>query len=187
MTAQVERLSSSTRAASRRAIAGADPGAATRYSGFPRRRARCATSAASSTRGRTRCVGPSCASKGRPAQWTARFASPIYDAPEAILLDTAGLLVVRYGFLAYALVARTGELAWSHASGTPTVAIARLAATRPLLLQTELETIALRPDGSVAWRAAHSDVVTDAQLMAGRLDLTSYSGQHVYLDARTGR
>ena len=45
----------------------------------------------------------------------------------------------------------------------------------------------MRTDGSVAWRAAHSDVVTDAQLTAGRIDLTTYSGAHVYLDAQDRR
>jgi hypothetical protein len=124
--------------------------------------------------------------EGPTARWTARFASPIFDAPDAVLIDTAGLLVVRYGFRAYALDARTGELRWTQASGTPTVAILASARLDHVLLQTELETIALRADGTVAWRAAHSDVVTEAQLVAGRLDLTTYSGQHVYLDARTG-
>jgi hypothetical protein len=72
-------------------------------------------------------------------------------------------------------------------SGTPTLAI--LASTRldHVLLQTELETIALASDGEVIWRAAHSDVITGAQLIAGRLDLTSYSGAHLYLDAKTGQ
>ena len=89
-------------------------------------------------------------------------------------------------FALYALVARTGELAWSHASGTPTVALLASPRLDHLILQTELETIALRADGTVAWRAAHADVVTDARLVAGRLDVTTYSGQHFYLDARTG-
>ena len=124
--------------------------------------------------------------EGPTAHWTARFASQIFDAPDAVLLDTAGLLVVRYGFHVYALVARTGELAWTYASGTPTVAILASARLDHILLQTEIETIALRPDGSVAWRAAHADVIVGAQLVAGRLDLTTYSGQHLYLDARTG-
>jgi outer membrane protein assembly factor BamB len=124
--------------------------------------------------------------EGPTARWTARFASPIFDAPEAVLLDAAGLLVVRYGFLVYALEARTGELSWSHVSGTPTVAILASARFDHVLAQTELETIALRPDGTIAWRAAHSDVITGAQLIAGKLDLTTYSGAHVYLDARTG-
>lgn len=124
--------------------------------------------------------------EGPTAHWTVRFASQIFDAPDAVLLDTDGLLVVRYGFHVYALVARTGELAWTYASGTPTVAI--LASTRldHVVLQTEIETIALRPDGSVAWRAAHADVIVGAQLVAGRLDLTTYPGEHLYLDARTG-
>ncbi len=124
--------------------------------------------------------------EGPTSRWTARFASPIFDEPEAVLVDTAGLLVVRYGFRVYALAARTGDLVWTLPSGTPTVAI--LASTRfeHILLQTELETFALRTDGTVAWRAAHSDVVTGAQLVAGRLDLTTYSGAHVYLDAVSG-
>jgi outer membrane protein assembly factor BamB len=124
--------------------------------------------------------------EGPTSRWTARFASPVFDAPDALLLDTAGLLIVRYGFAVYALEARTGELAWSHSSGTPTVAILGSARIDHVIVQTELETIALRPDGTVAWRAAHSDVITDAALVAGRLDLTTYSGAHVYLDARTG-
>ena len=54
------------------------------------------------------------------------------------------------------------------------------------LVIDRIETIALRADGNVAWRAAHSDVVTEARLVAGRLDLTTFTGAHVYLDARTG-
>jgi outer membrane protein assembly factor BamB len=125
--------------------------------------------------------------EGPVARWTARFASPVFDAPEAVLVDTAGLLIVRYGFSVYALTARTGELAWTYASGTPTVTVLGSARLDHIILQTELETIALRTDGTVAWRAAHSDVVTEARLVAGRLDLTTYSGQHLYLDARTGQ
>jgi len=124
--------------------------------------------------------------EGPAARWTVHLASPIFDAPEAVLVDTAGLLIVRYGFRVYALAARSGELAWSFASGTPTVTVLASARLEHVVLQTELETIALRPDGSVAWRAAHSDVVTEARLVAGRLDLTTWSGGHVYLDAATG-
>ena len=119
--------------------------------------------------------------------WTARLASPVFDEPQGTLVDTANLLLIKYGFGVYAFNARTGELAWSHMSGTPVLSV--LASTRldHVLMQSELETIALRDNGEVAWRAAHSDVITDAQLVAGRLDLTTYSGQHVYLDARTGQ
>jgi hypothetical protein len=56
-----------------------------------------------------------------------------------------------------------------------------------VLLQTEIESIALRDDGEVAWRAAHADVIVDAALIAGRLDLTTYTGTHLYLDAASGR
>ncbi len=125
--------------------------------------------------------------EGPTASWTARFASPVYDAPDAIFLDTNGLLLVRYGFRVYALAARSGELVWSYASSTPSVAVLGSPRLDHVLLQTELETIALRFDGSVAWRAAHSDVITEAQLVAGRLDLTTYAGQHVYLDAHSGK
>src|SRR6185436_7183985 len=53
--------------------------------------------------------------------WTARFASPIYDEPQAALWDSVGLLLVKYGFVLYAIEPRAGKLAWSHSSGTPTL------------------------------------------------------------------
>jgi hypothetical protein len=119
--------------------------------------------------------------------WTARFASPIYDEPRGALWDEAGLLVVGYGFNLYALEPRTGALAWTHTSGSPVVAVVASSRLDHVLLQTEIETIALRRAGEVAWRAAHSDVIVEAALIAGRLDLTTYTGAHVYLDAATGR
>ena len=124
--------------------------------------------------------------EGPTSRWTARFASPIFDAPDAVLVDTDGLLIVRYGFLVYGVDARSGELRWSLKSGTPTVAILASARLDHVIVQTELETLAVRPDGTVAWRAAHSDVISEAQLVAGKLDLTTYGGAHVYVDARTG-
>jgi hypothetical protein len=119
--------------------------------------------------------------------WTARFASPIYDEPRGTLWDEAGLLLVGYGFHLYALEPRTGTLAWIHRSGSPIVAVIGSSRLDHALLQTEIETIALRGDGAVAWRAAHSDVIVEAALIAGRLDLTTYGGAHVYLDAASGR
>jgi hypothetical protein len=119
--------------------------------------------------------------------WTARFASPIYDEPRGALWDDAGLLLVAYGFVVYALEPRAGGLAWTYTSGTPIVAILASSRLDHVVLQTEIETIALRRDGEVAWRAAHSDVITDAALIAGRLDLTTYTGAHLYLDAASGR
>ncbi len=118
--------------------------------------------------------------------WTARFASPIYDEPRGALWDEAGLLLVAYGFALYALEPRTGNLAWTYTSGTPIVAVLASSRLDHVVLQTEIETIALRRDGDVAWRAAHTEVIVEAALIAGRLDLTSYTGAHLYLDAASG-
>ena len=55
--------------------------------------------------------------------WTARLASQLFDDPAALLWDTEGLLVVRYGFLTYAFEARTGVLRWTHRSGSPVTVV----------------------------------------------------------------
>jgi outer membrane protein assembly factor BamB len=119
--------------------------------------------------------------------WAVRLASPIFDEPSAFLWDEAGLLVVGYGFLTYAFAARTGELRWSHRSHTPLVAILGSSRIPHVLVQAEIETFAIDPAGEVAWRIAHSDVVTEAALVGGRLVLTSFGGQLSALDPRTGR
>ncbi len=124
---------------------------------------------------------------GPAGSWSVRFASTLNDTPEAVLWDTAGLLVVKYGFHAYGLDARTGTLAWSHRSATPILAALASSRLRHVVVQSELETFALDPDGTVAWRIAHSDVVTAAELVGGRLVLTSYSGLMNALDPATGR
>jgi hypothetical protein len=125
--------------------------------------------------------------EGPVGAWTVRLASLIYDEPTAELWDEPGLLLVKYGFRVYALGARTGELAWSRPSGTPVVAVLCSTRLETALVQTEIETFSLRPDGEVAWRAAHNEVVTDAELVGGRLVLTSYGGQRLALDPRSGR
>jgi hypothetical protein len=125
--------------------------------------------------------------EGPEGAWTARFASVIFDDPQGVLWDDPGLLLVKYGFGLYALGSRTGDLAWYHASSTPIVAVLASSRLDHVLLQAEVETVALRPDGEVAWRAAHSDVVTQAELVGGRLVLTSYGGQRIAVDARTGQ
>ena len=51
-----------------------------------------------------------------------------------------------------------------------------------VLVQAEVETFAIEADGEVAWRVAHSDVVTEAELVGGRLVLTSFDGQVRALD-----
>ncbi len=119
--------------------------------------------------------------------WTARLASRIYDEPRAVAWDTARLLVVGYGFHTYGFDARGGGLRWSHRAHTPLVAVLASSRLEHVIVQTEIETFALRADGEVAWRAAHSDVVTGAEMLGGQLVLTSYSGQVAALDPLTGR
>ena len=89
--------------------------------------------------------------------------------------------------MTYAFVARSGELRWHHRSGTPLVAVLASLRLDHVLVQAEIETFAIDADGTVAWRLAHSDVVTGAELMGGRLVLTSYGGEVRALDPSTGR
>jgi len=119
--------------------------------------------------------------------WTVRLASTINDAPAGLAWDTEGVLVVKYGFHVYAFEARTGVLRWSHRSASPVLVVLGSSRLPHVLAQAEIETFALRPDGEVAWRVAHSDVVTAAELVAGRLVLTSFDGQVRAISAETGR
>lgn len=119
--------------------------------------------------------------------WTARLASPIHDEPAGLLWDGPGLFVVTYGFVTYAFEARTGGLRWSHRSATPLLAAFGAPRLEHVVVQSELETFAIDADGEVRWRVAHSDVVADADLVGGRLVLTSYGGQLTSLDLATGR
>ncbi|HEY6570758.1 MAG TPA: PQQ-binding-like beta-propeller repeat protein [Candidatus Limnocylindrales bacterium] len=119
--------------------------------------------------------------------WTVRLASTISDQPEGMLWDTEGLLVVKYGFHAYGFEARSGVLRWSHRSASPILAVLGSSRLAHVIVQAEVETFALEPDGEVAWRVAHSDVVTGVELVGGRLVLTSFDGQVRALDPRTGR
>lgn len=125
--------------------------------------------------------------EGPSGDWTARFASPISDVPGGLLWDTCGLLVVKYGFVTYALLGRTGELRWWHASRTPVLAVLGSSRLSHVIVQSEVETFALRDDGETAWRLAHADVVTEAELVGGKLVLTSYGGLYQPLDPVTGR
>jgi hypothetical protein len=124
---------------------------------------------------------------GPAGGWTVRLASRINDEPAAQLWDTAGQLVVKYGFHAYGLDARTGAPAWIHRSATPLLAVFASSRLRHVVLQGELETFAVEADGTVAWRIAHSDVVTEAAMVGGRLVLTAYGGGVNALDPATGR
>lgn len=125
--------------------------------------------------------------EGPLGTWTARFAAPIFDEPTGLIWDTQALLVVKYGFVAYGLASRSGELRWWHSSGTPLLAVLGSPRLPYVLLQSEVETFALDPDGAVAWRVAHSDVVAAAELMGGTLTLTSYGGAVSALDPLTGQ
>lgn len=125
--------------------------------------------------------------EGPRGAWTARFASTIHDEPRGLYWDTAGLLVVAYGFHTFGLDAATGEAAWDHRSATPIMALLGSPRLAHVIVQAEIETFALEPDGTVAWRVAHSDVVTAAELIGGRLVLTGFDGQLNALDPVTGR
>jgi hypothetical protein len=118
--------------------------------------------------------------------WAARLASPIFDAPAGVAWDSAGLLVVAYGFATYGLDARTGELRWLHRSGSPLVTVLASSRLEHVLAQAEVETFAIEASGDVRWRVAHSDVVAEAELVGGRLVLTSYGGLRSVLDPVTG-
>jgi hypothetical protein len=125
--------------------------------------------------------------EGPRGAWTARFASLISDDPRALHWDSAGLLVVAYGFHTYGLETATGEPRWDHRSATPIVALLGSPRLAHLVVQSEVETFAIEPDGTVAWRVAHSEVVVGADLLGGRLVLTGFAGQVTALDPSTGR
>ena len=125
--------------------------------------------------------------EGPRGAWTVRFASLISDDPRGLHWDTAGLLVVAYGFHTYGLETATGESRWDHRSATPVLALLGSSRLDHVIVAAELETFAIEADGSVAWRIAHSDVVTAADLVGGRLVVTSFDGQVSALDPATGR
>jgi hypothetical protein len=125
--------------------------------------------------------------EGPIGAWTARFASPIFDEPRGRLWDTTGLLLVKYGFVVYGLVGRTGDLRWWRGTGTPLLSVLGSARLSHAVAQSELETLALDEHGQVVWRVAHSDVVASADLIGGKLVITSYVGLVSVLDPQTGR
>ena len=124
---------------------------------------------------------------GPGGSWSIRLASTIFDEPAGLLWDDPGLFIVKYGFHTYALEARSGILRWSHRSATPLLAVVASPRLAHIIAQAEIETFALEEDGTVAWRIAHSDVVTEVELIGGRLVLTSFGGQVSALDPATGR
>jgi hypothetical protein len=119
--------------------------------------------------------------------WTVRLASPIFDEPSGMLWDTHVLLIVVYGFALYALAARSGELRWHHASRTPLLMVLGSSRLDHVIAQSELETVALDADGEVRWRVGHADVIAGAEMVGGRLVLSTYGGLLTTLDPVTGR
>ena len=119
--------------------------------------------------------------------WTVRLASTISDAPAGLFWDTEGLLIVKYGFHVYAFDARTGGLRWAHRSASPVLVVLGSSRLAHVIVQAEIETFAIEPTGEVAWRVAHSDVVAAAELVGGRLVLTSFAGEIRSFDPATGR
>ena len=119
--------------------------------------------------------------------WAVRLASAIYDEPRAIPWDEGALFVVGYGFTVYAFASRSGEMAWLHQTGTPVVALMASPRLEHVIVQSEVETWAIRADGEVRWRLAHTDVVGAAELLGGQLILTSISGATQSIDPATGR
>ena len=110
--------------------------------------------------------------EGPLGTWTARFASLISDEPDGLLWDTQGLLLVRYGFRVYALEARTGDAALEprqrHARWSP--CSARRVSTTSSSRARSRRSRSTAP-GAVVWRVAHTDVITSAELVGGRLVL----------------
>ncbi len=135
----------------------------------------------------TPSAAPSSGSRVRGARGPHGSHRQIFDEPVGLAWDTAGLLVVKYGFHTFGLDAATGELRWEHRSASPVIALLGSSRLPHVLVQTEIETFAIEADGTVAWRVAHSDVVTAAELVGGRLVLTSFEGQVVALDPSSGR
>ncbi|HEX2754757.1 MAG TPA: hypothetical protein VHM48_04805 [Candidatus Limnocylindrales bacterium] len=124
---------------------------------------------------------------GPAGAWTVRMASTIQDVPAGLVWDVESLFVVKYGFHTYGFESRTGALRWSHRSASPLIAVIGSPRLAHLLVQSEIETFAIEPDGTVGWRIAHSDVVSEAALIGGRLVLTSYTGLVTAIDPATGR
>jgi hypothetical protein len=125
--------------------------------------------------------------EGPLGTWTARLASPIFDQPAGLVWDTEAQLVVKYGFCVYGFASRSGELAWAYHSGTPIVTLVGSPRLRHIIVQSEVETLALGADGAVRWRVAHSDVIATAELTGGMLTLQTYGGSHLALDPASGR
>ena len=182
-----ERDSSPIRAACARAGAGAAAARGRRSSPCPRPAARWSTWAPSPPTIPSRCAAPSCASRARAARGRRASRRSSTTSRARSTGTPQALLVVAYGFHTYGLEVASGDARWDHRSATPLIALLGSPRLAHVVVQSELETFAIEPDGTVAWRVAHSDVVSAADLLGGRLVLTSFDGQVRALDPATGR
>ena len=82
---------------------------------------------------------------------------------------------------------RTGELRWTRDSGTPLVGLLGSSRLDHVIVQSEIETVALDAAGEVVWRVPHAEVIVEAELVGGRLVLGVWGGSHLALDPVTGR
>ena len=96
----------------------------------------------------------------------------IHDEPRATYWDTAGSARRRVRLPHVRARLRPGEPAWDHRSATPIIGLFGSPRLDHVVVQAELETFAIESDGTVAWRVAHTDVVTAAEFIGGRLVLT---------------
>ena len=135
----------------------------------------------------TRCAAPSCVSRdragpgrpGSPRSSTTSRGRSTGTAPACSSSPT--------GSTPTASRRRPATARWEHRSATPILALLGSPRLAHVMVQAEIETFAIEPDGSVAWRVAHSEVVTAAELIGGRLVLTGFGGQVTSLDPATGR
>ena len=126
--------------------------------------------------------------EGPRGAWTVRFASLISDDPRALHWDDAGS--ARRRLRLPHLRPRDRDRRASAGTTARRRRSSRSSGRRGsqhVIVAAELETFAIEADGTVAWRVAHSDVVTAAELVGGRLVLTSFDGQVSALDPATGR
>lgn len=124
--------------------------------------------------------------EGPAGSWSAAFDSSIFDEPQGLYWDTPGLLAIKFGFGVHAFDGRSGEERWVHDSPTPIICVLGSPRLPHLLVQSELETVALGEDGQIVWRVAHSDVVVEAALIGRRLVLTGYGGPFPPMDPLSG-
>ena len=124
--------------------------------------------------------------EGPLGEWTARFASAIFDEPRGVYWDVPGLLA--WPTASRSMPSEHAAASW-HGTGEAARRSLRSSRRRGSTTswhRAEIETVALDASGAAVWRVAHSDVVAEAEIVGGSLVLTSFGGQHQVLDPQTG-